>query len=98
MIGFLPIVQYLIEKGANIEGKTPPHIACKNGHLPVAQYLVEIRANIEAKDSNEQTPLHYTSRWDKTDIAKYLVSKGAKPCHYEELLQFSLIMFSETDV
>ena len=37
--GHLPIVQYLIEKGANIEAKTndqytPLHFACLNSHLP----------------------------------------------------------------
>ena len=44
--GHLPIVQYLIEKGAKIEANdyeklTTLHKACNEGHLPVVQYLIE---------------------------------------------------------
>ena len=54
-ISSLPIVQYLIEKGANIEAKgyqqkAPLHVACEKGHLPIVQYLIEKGANIEAKE------------------------------------------------
>ena len=81
-IGYLPIVQYLIEKGANIEAKdenqwTPLHIACFKGFLPIVQYLIEKGANIEAKDRDQNTPLHIASSYGKTDVVKYLVSKGA---------------------
>ena len=54
-ISQIPIVQYLIEKGANIEAKgyqqkAPLHVACEKGHLPIVQYLIEKGANIEAKE------------------------------------------------
>ena len=43
--GHLLIVQYLIEKGANIEAKnigqwTPLLVSCEKGHLPIVQYLI----------------------------------------------------------
>ena len=34
-------------------------------------------ANIESKDKNQQTPLQIASMNSKTDVVKYLVSKGA---------------------
>ena len=42
--GYLPVVQYLIEKGANIKAKdeyhwTPLYIACFKCHLQIVQYL-----------------------------------------------------------
>ena len=51
MIGSLTVVQYLIEKGADIEAKgyqqkAPLHVACELGHLPVVEYLIEKAANI----------------------------------------------------
>ena len=80
--GYLPIVQYLIQKGANIDSKdmykeTPLHHACWKGNLTVVQYLIEKGANIEAKDRNQYTPLHFASYHDKTEVIKYLISKGA---------------------
>ena len=64
--GHLPVVQYLIEKGANIEvkdweQKTPLHIACLRGYLPIVQYFIEKGANIEAKEIDQQTSLHVIS-------------------------------------
>ena len=52
--GHLPIVQYLIENGANIEAKgfqkqTPLHIACAKGHLPIVQYLIKKEILIKQK-------------------------------------------------
>ena len=81
--GQLPIVEYLILKGANIEakgdgGKTPLHFACWVGRLKVVEYLISKGAYIEAKDMNNWTPLHLASFNGQIDVVKYLVSKGAK--------------------
>ena len=100
----LPIVQYLIEKGASIEVKdeflqqTPLHWAYQNGHFEIVQYLIEKDSYNEAKDGYGKTPLHYhiekganieatsstgrtalhfASAFGKTNIVKFLVSKGA---------------------
>ena len=56
--GYLPIVEYLISKGANLEAKdnwkdSPLHYASKNGSLPIVEYLLSKGANIEEKDKNE---------------------------------------------
>ena len=76
------IVQYLIEKGANIEAKdyfqrTPLHVACYIGNLPVVQYLVEKGANIEAREQDQRTPLHCACENNLLPIMQYLIEKGA---------------------
>ena len=43
--GSPPIVQYIIEKGVNVEAKdktknTPVNLACQSGHLPIVQYFI----------------------------------------------------------
>ena len=54
------------------------HSASIGGLLPIIQYLIEEQnVDIDIKGYHEQTPLHYASYWNKTDIVKYLVSKGA---------------------
>ena len=79
----LPIVEYLISKGANINAKTKRgdyviHYASKSGHLPTVQYLIEQQnVDIDIKGDDDKTPLHYACEHDHLPIVKYLVSKGA---------------------
>ena len=81
--GHLPLVQFLNEKGENIEarafrGRTPLNIACWKGHLPIVQDLIEKGANIEAKDNLQQTPLHFTCLRGHLQIVEHLIEKGAR--------------------
>ena len=81
--GYLPIVQYLIEKqevDIEIQGNCythPLHYACLFGYLPIVEYLLSKGANIEAKDIRDQTPLHYACESGDLPTVEYLVSKGA---------------------
>ena len=81
IMGSFPILQYLIEKGANIEviseAGTPLHIACFDGNLQTVQYLIEKGADIEAKDWEEKTPLHCACSYGHLPIVQYLIEKGA---------------------
>ena len=82
MKGSLPIVQYLIDKGANFEcndsiKRTPLHIACQNGHLEIVQYLIEKCVNIEAKDNEQKTPLHIACENNQLQVVEYFIEKGA---------------------
>ena len=63
-VGHLPIVKYLIEKGANIEAKdeyqkTPLHMASNYGKTDVVKYLVSKGANKNAKDKYGNTPYYW---------------------------------------
>ena len=54
--GRLPIVQYFVEHGCNINGKdvsglSPLHYASWNGNIPIFQYFVEHGCNIDEKDA-----------------------------------------------
>ena len=80
--GHLPIVKYLISKGANIEArdkdeKTALHYATFRGDYPIIEYLISKGANLKAKNKYGQTPLHYACQKDNISNAYYLVKKGA---------------------
>ena len=81
---YLLIVQYLIEKGTNIEAnlwKTPLHFACQYGHLPIVQYLIDKSAHIETKDKDEQNPLHIACRNGHTLISFEMEKNIAGVCN-----------------
>ena len=71
--GFLPVVQYLVGKGADIEqgGSTPLMEAAQEGHLDVVSYLITQGANIHACSAALDTALtcacgngHTKVKWD----------------------------------
>ena len=66
---YLPIAEYLISKGANIEAKdlwdrTPLHLASISGNTDIVRYLVSKGANKNAKDKDGKTP-YYSARKDE---------------------------------
>ena len=71
--GHLQIVQYLIEKGDNIEAKD------KDKYTPLQCAsnfdLIEKGDNIEAKDKDKYTPLQCASNFGNNDVVKYIISK-----------------------
>ena len=80
--GHLPVVEYLLSKGAKIEeragnqGKTPLHFACENGHLPIVECLISKGANVEAKAQfYEKTPLHFACEKGYLQIIECLLTK-----------------------
>ena len=81
--GHLPIVEYLISKGADVSAKDANgdcaiHVATIKGYLQIVQYLIEkANININIKGNNDQTPLHYACQQGNLSIIKYLISKGA---------------------
>ena len=64
--GYLEIVKWLKEQGADInaktaDGYTPMHSAASEGNLEVVKWLKEQGANINAKSSKGETPLKYAT-------------------------------------
>ena len=75
----LPIIRFLIEKGADIhatdtQGLTPLHSAAQYKDLPNVRYLVEQGAEVNARDNRGNTPLHLAYN---RDIARYLLQNRA---------------------
>ena len=70
--GFLPIVKYLVEHGANINdtdvnqggyGITPLHVAClEEKNLPVAIYLAEHGGDLYLRNYSGLSPLDYINQ------------------------------------
>ncbi len=75
-LGYLPVVIYLVEKGANIHAYDDKALrwAADNGHSPLVTYLVEQGADIHAVAD-------YAIRWAAKNghllVVIYLVKKGA---------------------
>ena len=80
--GYLDFVQYLCEKGANVntinnKGSTPLISACYNGHLEVVKVLVKFGSDIHVKNYLMYTALDVSSYYCHTDIVKFLRQQGA---------------------
>jgi len=73
--GNLPIVQYLVENGADIQidNNAAFRAASENGHLSVVQYLVEKGADIHAKNDYA---FRIASARGHLSVVKYLMDKG----------------------
>jgi len=80
--GRVEVVEILIERGADIEGKddygdTPLIEASASGRVEVVEILVERGADIEAKDYYGNTPLLIASMDEHVEVVKFLIESGA---------------------
>ena len=81
--GNLQVVQYLVEKGANIEAKdwdknTPLHLASYRGNTDVVKYLVSKGANKYAKNIWHQTPYDVACDWSDDKSQREIIRKLLK--------------------
>jgi len=82
--GNLPIIQMLLEAGANPDGKpnaeSPPLLAATGpgpGKLEVVQLLLGRHAKIDIRGKNGWTPIYVAAREKQVAIAKILIQAGA---------------------
>lgn len=80
--GFLPIVKYLIEQGAKVEGRdrfkrTPLIHACMYGNAHIVSYLLRLGANANVFDSSSNTALHYAIAYGWYFCVRLLIEAGA---------------------
>jgi ankyrin repeat protein len=83
--GHARLVEFLIDKKIEIDRpygnfkETALHEAAEYGAADVVTVLVEHHATIDTRDELHRTPLGYAIMCHHTDIAKYLIRRGADP-------------------
>ncbi|CAI9780187.1 unnamed protein product [Fraxinus pennsylvanica] len=91
LYGHLSCVQFLLERGANLEAKDedgaiPLHDACAGGYTEVVQLLLNsandpdrIKRMLETVDVEGDTPLHHAARGEYENVIRLLLAYGASP-------------------
>ncbi|KAH9918246.1 ankyrin [Epithele typhae] len=64
---------------ANVEGKTPLHVAALKGNEELVRMLCDLGADVDLADNEGNTPLHYASSWGHITIVQLLIERG---CQY----------------
>lgn len=83
--GNLEALKMLINTGANLssrteEGTTAIHIASGNGHKLIVEELLRNGVHVDEYDTKHKwTSLHFTAYKNNSEIARFLLSKGADP-------------------
>ncbi|HPC96208.1 MAG TPA: ankyrin repeat domain-containing protein [Sedimentisphaerales bacterium] len=99
------LVQYLLDKGANIEAKerqglTPLHKASAAGKKDIVELLLAKGADVNATDLQGATPLWYARKGDHREIAELLSRRGAReeaPAVSEQASAISLHAAAKTN-
>ncbi|MBA0824152.1 hypothetical protein Goarm_020834 [Gossypium armourianum] len=91
LYGYLPCVQLLLERGANLEAKdedgaVPLHDACAGGFVEIVQLLLDRASNsgclkrmLDSVDAEGDTPLHHAARGEHAEVIQLLLANGASP-------------------
>lgn len=91
LYGYLPCVQLLLERGANLEpkdedGAIPLHDACAGGFIEIVQLLLDRASNsgclkrmLDSVDAEDDTPLHHAARGEHAEVIQLLLANGASP-------------------
>jgi ankyrin repeat protein len=75
----------LVKAGANVNtitstGATPLMMAALSGKADAAKALLDAGADINARDkANDETALMFAAAYDRTDVVRLLVARGANP-------------------
>uniref|UniRef100_A0A1I8JAN9 ANK_REP_REGION domain-containing protein n=1 Tax=Macrostomum lignano TaxID=282301 RepID=A0A1I8JAN9_9PLAT len=80
--GMLPVVQKLLEHGAEVDcktrdGLTPLHCASRSGQYAVVDQLLGSNASFGLKSRSGLSPLHMATQGDHVDCARLLLTRGA---------------------
>lgn len=80
--GHLPVLQYLVGRGADVNAKTSwgggtVHLAAKEGHTKIIEFLEQSDADVNQVDINATTPLILAAQGGHSKIVSTLISLGA---------------------
>ena len=81
-VGSTPSIIHMVNLGANVNyanenGETAMHVAASRGYLDIVQYLQHQRASLNPRTTGNWIPLHHAVRFGHTNVASYLIAKGA---------------------
>lgn len=84
--GDLRTVQRLVKERVNIhhvnaDKETALHMAASRGHLAIVIFLIRNKANMNARTRTNWIPLHHAVRFNRQQVANYLMAKGAPPLY-----------------
>ena len=79
--GRTPVVELLIDHGADIEaknriGSTPLHCAAQEGHLATARLLVTRGARPDAAKRSGAMPIHMAAQHNRHQVLEFLVTEA----------------------
>ena len=79
--GRAPVVELLIDHGADIEAKTrigatPLHLAAQEGHLATARLLVTRGARTDAANRQGAMPIHKAAQKNRHQVLEFLVTEA----------------------
>ncbi len=88
--GHLPMVQALIERGAQVNkpGWAPLHYAASHtssAALPIAQLLLEHHAFVDTESPNGTTPLMMAAQYGSESVVRLLLEEGAQTLQQNQL-------------
>lgn len=82
--GHIHVVEFLIEKGADIYAKTSDleitalHCATKSTNIELCKLLLDKGMDIKLRTKHDWQPLHYASLYGSPDLLEFLLSRGAE--------------------
>ena len=103
MKGYLPILQFLLEQGTNIDettlaGWTPVHYAAKYNQLQILKYLIQRGANKDFQDNKGNTALHYCTQAGYKMIVKYLIEQKANKLLHNKWNKLPIDLTTSKDI
>lgn len=80
--GNVDLVKERMVDGADARLSKALLVAVQEGHLGVVELLLEHGADINSIDDRGYGPLEYALRWNRLDVARLLLTRGADVPHH----------------
>lgn len=99
-MGHFESVKALVEAGADPSstdkmGRTPLHLASKNGHYDIVKYLLEQGVDANAVDTSENAVVHYAAAYGWPSIVTLLVEFGGADVNAANNWKYTPLMVAD---